>query len=257
MIYGLATNGTIASTRNSSARNCRIPRIGFTSNPSQRSAAEQSVREEDEHQHDDDVRGDVLEIRADIAAGERLDEADHESAQDGAREAREPAEDGRGKRLDEQHEPDIRIEERDRRHQHGGGAGHRGPDGEGVHIDSAGPNADELRGLGIVGGGLHHPPELGELEEDREQQHHHNGAGEDDELLRRHEDVGEGYRRRMDERRERDEIPLPAPDRARDALEYEGEPDRREQYAGDAVPDSGAEGDPLGYGADREPGNHR
>src|SRR5208282_6495017 len=106
-MYGLATQGTIASPRKRMARNCRLPNARRTSDLPQAAAAEEALRQEDQHQHDDDVGRDVLQVGADVAAGERLDEADEEAAHHRTRDAGEAAEHGGGEGLDEEHEADV------------------------------------------------------------------------------------------------------------------------------------------------------
>ena len=66
----------------------------------------------------------------DVAAGQRLDDAEDEPADDRAGQARQPAEHGGREALEKNAEADVRIEQRQRRHQHGRGGGDRGADGE-------------------------------------------------------------------------------------------------------------------------------
>jgi hypothetical protein len=87
--------------------------------------AEQAVRldQHDDQQHD--VGGDVLEALRQVEAGQRLDDADDQAADDRAGDRAEAAQHrGReGLQADEAH---VGMDEGDRRQKHAGDRGYRG-----------------------------------------------------------------------------------------------------------------------------------
>ena len=144
-----------------------------------------------QHQQDDDVGRDVLEALGQVEAGQRLDDADDEAADDRARQAAEAADDRRRNRLqaDEAH---VGVDEGDRREQQPGDRG----DGRGQAPDQ--PVQPLHRNAHVVGGELvlrrrlHRDADLAVAEHRVEHGAEHGGRGDHDHLL----DVEDERRRR-------------------------------------------------------------
>src|SRR3989442_14952706 len=157
-MYGFASAGRTTSAMPASATTFRRPVSAATAplDPPHRAGPEKPRGADDQHEHDDEERRDVGEARVKVAAGEVLDEADAEAAEDGAGEAAEPAEDGRREGLDEERAADVGIDERERGHEHGRRRAGRRPGRPRDRVDAIAADAGKPRGLRVLGGGPQH-----------------------------------------------------------------------------------------------------
>src|SRR4029077_10047910 len=101
-------------------------------------AAQQAAGPDHEHQHDEDERDGVAKLRH-FEPRDAIDDPEEQSTNDGAGEAGESTDHGRGKGLERDVAHHARVEVVDRRDQHAGHGAHRRPHSpaESVHPTDA------------------------------------------------------------------------------------------------------------------------
>ena len=116
--------------------------------------AEHALRPDREHQQQHDVGGDVLEAVRQVGAGEQLDEADGDAADQRARDRAEAAEHG-GREGLEPDEAEVDVDQRHRRQQHAGDGGHAGRDRPDQREHPLHRDPHVVGGELVLRGGLH------------------------------------------------------------------------------------------------------
>src|SRR3989475_3399413 len=203
--------------------------------------AQQATRPHHEHEHDEGERDGVAKLRH-LEPGDAVDDAEQQSADDGAWEAGESTDHSRGKCLERDVAHHARVEVVDRRDQHAGYRAHRGPHSPAKGIHATDADAHQLCGHSVLRDGPHGDPRWAEAEERKEDRHQNERHKEDQCVQLAHDDRPE-VEGRADHRVGKGPY-LVAPDPTRSAKQDEAKPDRhdhRVQHRGRAdAPDDDA-----------------
>ena len=141
--------------------------------------AEQAGRHEDQRHGEDREGGDVLVVDREVGRPQRLDQADEQAAEHGARQRADAAEHGGGEGLDAGHEAVGEVHDAVVEHvEHAGDGGERAADDEGDRDRAVDVDAEQRRHRAVLLAGalgaaerrlLHDVPEDGE----QHRRHHH------------------------------------------------------------------------------------
>src|SRR6266550_3796289 len=149
--------------------------------------AQQATRPHHEHEHDEGEGDGVAKLRH-FEPDDAVDDAEQQSADDGACEAGESADHGRGKCLERDVAHHAGVEVVDRRDQHARHRAHRGTHSPAEGIHPTDTDAHQLCRYAVLRDGPHRDPRWAEAEERKEEGHQHQRHQEDQRVQLAHDD---------------------------------------------------------------------